>query len=80
MDIHSLRQWIARRDLFSILETVNVFTGVRTVLQEFDTVIEAPNWTQDGRLLVYNSRGRIYTYALASGEISRVAERLRDRL
>ncbi len=38
-------------------------------LKEFDYVIEAPNWTRDGCFLVYNSRGRIYTYDLASGEI-----------
>jgi TolB protein len=66
MDIHTLRQWIAQRDSYSILETLDVFTGVRTVLKEFETVIEAPNWTQDGRFLVYNSKGRIYTYELAT--------------
>ncbi len=69
MDIHTLREWIAQRDSYSILETVDVFTGVRTVLKEFSYVIEAPNWTRDGQFLVYNSRGRIYTYELASGEI-----------
>ncbi len=69
MNINTLRQWIAQRDSFSILETVDVFTGARTVLKEFDHVIEAPNWTRDGRSLVYNSRGRMYTYELASGAI-----------
>ena len=48
VDIETLRQWIAQRDSFSILETVDVHTGERTVLQEFDYVIEAPNWTKDG--------------------------------
>lgn len=42
MDIETLRQWVAQRDTYSILETVDVHTGERTVLQEFDTVIEAP--------------------------------------
>jgi Tol biopolymer transport system component len=72
MDINTLRQWIAQRDSFSILETVDVFTGVRTILKEFDYIIEAPNWTQDGRFLVYNSRGYIYAYELASGEIQQI--------
>lgn len=72
MNIDTLRQWVAQRDSFSILETLDVFTGVRTVLKEFDYVIEAPNWTQDGRFLVYNSRGRMYTYTLASGEIKEI--------
>jgi Tol biopolymer transport system component len=70
MDIATLRAWLAERDTFSILERVDVFTGVRTVLKEFDDVIEAPNWTRDGRCLVYNCRGRMYTYELATGAIT----------
>lgn len=72
MDINLLRQWIAQRDSYSTLETLDVHTGVRTALREFDYVIEAPNWTRDGRYLVYNSQGRIYRYELASGEIEEV--------
>jgi Tol biopolymer transport system component len=69
MDIKTLRQWIAERDSFSTLETVDVHTGVRSVLKEFDYVIEAPNWTRDGRYLVYNSRGHMYTFELATAQI-----------
>jgi TolB protein len=72
MDIHTLRRHIAARDAISILETVDVTTGVRSVLKEFDQVIEAPNWTRDGRLLVYNSGGRIYTYELATGSVQQI--------
>lgn len=72
MDINTLRQWIAKRDSISILETVDVHTGTRSVLKEFDYVIEAPNWTRDGRYLVYNSRGHMYTYELATGEIKEI--------
>ena len=68
MDINSLRQWIAERDSISILETVDVHTGNRSVLKEFDYVIEAPNWTQDGKLLVYNSGGKMFTFEMATGE------------
>ncbi|MBK6709283.1 MAG: TolB family protein [Chloroflexi bacterium] len=68
MDIETLRNWIAARDSFSILETVDVHTGTRTVLREFDYVIEAPNWTSDGRYLIYNSRGKMVSYELATGE------------
>jgi Tol biopolymer transport system component len=63
---------LAERDTFSILETVDVQTGERTILHEFDTVISAPNWTSDGRHLIYDSRGRLYTYELATGEISQL--------
>lgn len=69
MDIDTLRQLLAERDSFSILETVNIHTGVRTILREFDTVISAPNLTNDGRRLIFDSRGRLYTYELATGEI-----------
>lgn len=72
MDIETLRAWIAQRDSFSILETVDVFTGVRTVIKEFDYVIEAPNWTSDGRTLIYNSQGRMYTYSLETGAIQEI--------
>ena len=63
---------MAERDSFSILETVDVHTGTRTVLREFDYVIEAPNWTKNGRFLIYNSKGRIYTYELATGAITEI--------
>ncbi|MFN8464903.1 MAG: hypothetical protein U0X20_05095 [Caldilineaceae bacterium] len=69
MDIHELRRRIAQRDTYSILETLDVHTGARTVLKEFEYVIEAPNWTQDGKFLVYNSRGHLYTHELATGAI-----------
>jgi len=72
MDIETLRKWIAERDSYSILETVDVYTGERIVLKEFDHIIEAPNWTLDGKFLVYNNRGRMFTYELATGEIKEI--------
>lgn len=72
MDIETLRQWFAQRDSFSILETVDVFTGERKVLKEFDHVIEAPNWTKDGKYLVFNSNGRMCTYEMTSGEVKEI--------
>lgn len=72
MDIETLRKFMAQRDTFSILETMDVHTGERSVLKEFDYVIEAPNWTRDGRYLVYNSQGRMYTYELANGDIKEI--------
>lgn len=57
------------RGVISILETVDVDLGKRTVLAEFDDLIEAPNWTQDGKYLVYNSNGRIHTFDLITKEI-----------
>ncbi|HNB52104.1 MAG TPA: hypothetical protein PK530_09185, partial [Anaerolineales bacterium] len=33
---------------------------------------EAPNWTRDGRTLIYNSQGRMYTYSLETGAIQEI--------
>ena len=47
----------------SILEIYDVEAGTRTVVKEFQGTIEAPNWTVDGRWLIYNSGGRLYKIA-----------------
>ena len=75
MDIETPRKRIAERDSISILETVDVHTEERTVLHAFDFVVEAPNWTRDGRYLVYNAKRRLYTYELATGEIHEIDTR-----
>ncbi|QJD87717.1 TolB family protein [Cohnella herbarum] len=56
------------RNVMSILETVDVVSGERCILAEFDFLIEAPNWTLDGKHLVYNSIGRLYTFNLDTRE------------
>lgn len=57
-------------NVVSILEIADIRTGERTVLAEFDYLIEAPNWTSDGTRLIYNSQGRIYSFDLATRESS----------
>jgi hypothetical protein len=47
----------------SILEILDVTNGKRTVVKEFPFQIEAPNWTPDGKWLVYNSGGKLYKVA-----------------
>jgi Tol biopolymer transport system component len=44
----------------SILEVYDMSTGSRKVVKEFNGTIEAPNWTPDGKWLVYNSNGQLY--------------------
>ncbi|MDR2304295.1 MAG: transporter [Treponema sp.] len=60
------------RGVYSILETMDVDSGKRTVLREFDDTVEAPNWTKDGQYLIFNRNGRIYRYELASGTITEI--------
>lgn len=54
----------------SILQIYNIDTGKARTAAEFDYLIEAPNWSTDGKYLAYNSGGRIYRFDLASGQSS----------
>jgi len=54
--------------LSSRLETINVFDGKRKIVYEDTGRIEAPNWMPDGKRLLFNKRGLIYTYSLEGGE------------
>lgn len=49
-----------RQNVTSTLEIMDVTTGERTTVKEFPYLIEAPNWTVDGKWLIYNSGGKIY--------------------
>ena len=66
--------------VYSILETVDVATGERTVRKRFDSLIEAPNWLPDGNTLLYNAGGSLWLFDLASGESRKVDTRLRRPL
>ena len=61
-----------RGDDISILEVFDITTGKRQVLREFPYLIEAPNWSPDGESLIYNSRGLLWRYRLATGESQRI--------
>ena len=56
----------------SRLEILDVSTGSRKILYATDQLLEAPNWTPDGKDLVYNSRGQLFRFNLESREISRI--------
>lgn len=58
--------------VYSMLETVDVATGERTVRKRFDSLIEAPNWLPDGNTLLYNAGGSLWLFDLASGESRKV--------
>jgi len=53
--------------MISVLETYDIDFEKRIVLKEFDGHIEAPNWTPDGKKLLYNSAGKIYSFDLKTG-------------
>jgi TolB protein len=48
----------------SRLEVLNIETGNREVIYETETHIEAPNWSRNGKFLIYNSGGLLYNFNL----------------
>jgi len=53
--------------LGSNLEILDVETGHRRVVLQAHNSLQAPNWTPDGRYLVYNSDGLLYRFDLETG-------------
>ncbi|MBI2929117.1 MAG: TolB family protein [Verrucomicrobia bacterium] len=59
--------------LGSVLEILDLQSGARQILHSSAQPVEAPNWTPDGRALIYNTsgrdpnhRGRLYRFDLAT--------------
>lgn len=63
--------WDRSRDQ-SILQVYHVETGEIETLAEFDYLIEAPNWSKDGKFLVYNSEGKIFRFDLKTKESTEI--------
>jgi len=52
----------------STLETISIASFDRKVVYNTDSHIEAPNWTPDGKTLIYNSQGLLYKIPVEGGE------------
>lgn len=60
-DFRPYRDYIGSR-----IEVMDIETGHRKVLHEELRSLQAPNWTQDGKTLIYNSEGLLYNFDLAT--------------
>ena len=58
--------------VISRLEVMDIKTKERTVIKQFDHLVQAPNWTPDGKYLVYNSGGLIYRITLDGGDPAQI--------
>jgi Tol biopolymer transport system component len=56
----------------SHIETMDVFTGQRKILHTAPNSLQAPNWTKDGKYLIYNSEGLLYKYQLDNDRITKL--------
>jgi Tol biopolymer transport system component len=55
------------------MEIVNVADGKRKVIWEKNGRFEAPNWMPDGKRLLFNMDGLIYTIPVTGGKISQIS-------
>lgn len=51
----------------STLETIDIETGQRQIVRRAREHFEAPNWTPDGRTLIYNGGGKLYRIPVDGG-------------
>jgi len=56
------------RIIESSLEIISVETGQRHIVYRSHTHFEAPNWSNDGKYLLFNSEGRLYTIPVTDGK------------
>jgi len=56
----------------STLEIVNIENGERRIVRREKEHFEAPNWSRDGKTLIYNSEGCLYTIAVTGGAPQRL--------
>lgn len=56
----------------SHIEIMEVKTGLRKILHTAPNSLQAPNWTKDGKYLLYNSEGLMYRFSLADGKIEKL--------
>lgn len=52
----------------SILETIDIGSGLRQEIHRAPGIFEAPNWSRDGQFLVINRDGKLYRVAQSGGE------------
>ncbi len=56
----------------SNIEVMDVNTGLREILYSSPLSLQAPNWTGDGKKLIYNSRGLIYSFDISNKTIKEI--------
>ena len=56
-----------REYIGSDLEILDVASGHRRTIYHVTDSLQAPNWTRDGKTLIYNRNGKLYRFDLAKG-------------
>jgi Tol biopolymer transport system component len=66
-DFEPYRDYIGSR-----VEILDVTTGRRRIVHSSPESLQAPNWTADGKALIYNGNGRLHRLDLESGAIESI--------
>ena len=66
--------------LGSRLETLNVSDGTRKVVFEKPERFEAPNWMPDGKKLLFNMQGSLYTIPVEGGSYEKLNTGIADKI
>ncbi|MFK7770372.1 MAG: TolB family protein [Mariniblastus sp.] len=56
----------------SRLEVMDLATGLRKVVHTTADSMQAPNWTSDGKALIYNRNGRLYRFDLKTKTVKEI--------
>ncbi len=65
--IPAKRDFVPYRDYIgSNLEILDVASGNATIVHRYRGSFQAPNWTRDGKALIYAQEGRLYRFDLSS--------------
>ncbi len=54
----------------SDLEILDVATGARRIIHHTPDSMQAPNWTRDGKTLIFNRNGKLYNFDLAKSTVT----------
>lgn len=56
----------------SYIELMEIETGKREIVHSSPLSLQAPNWSPDGKTLVYNSEGKIYAFDLNTSSVQQI--------
>jgi len=56
----------------SHIEILDIESGKREIVHSSPLSLQAPNWSPDGKSLIYNSEGKLFNFNIATSEISEI--------
>lgn len=56
----------------SHIETLDITTGKRKIVHSSPKSLQAPNWSPDGKTLVFNCEGKLYSFNLSNSKVTEI--------